>query len=524
MKANPVKLNRYTVLFTALIIFTFAQNFYRVFIHYHNLDVAFNYQMGKAILQGQKPYIDFIDFNFPIIWYISAIPASIAQYIHYDSAILAIFFIVLVSVSFYLCHRIIKNGKEWEKSKAFMFLCIILFALTNFQLYDFGQREHLFCIMLLPYVLRRSIGNTALPSKFLEFTIGFLLMVGSSIKPYFLLVFVLVEFYFFLKRRETNKVSTSLVIGIMAGGIVTGSILIYHLSEYLVIASYAVSTYAGQNAILGVNPIAVILKHKISFIVYFSVLLLYPLRRVEQYKMLHEVLVVSALGLLLCAVIQMKGFDYHIKAGGTFAIISFAVAALRFGVSENKYFVKLRQVSFVLLCVIVLLRQLQTATALLIDNQDDYLPTAMSRRAERTLTSHGKIKTIFKLSTYSQPLYPPIMNTDIKDITGCNTLWYLGSFYNNENQSDTTIQYKKPTEMFGLEKMFFENIIHKLITQKPDLLIVAEPGNNFFFSVPNFDIFKYYSQDERFVSVFSEYHPIAQSDGHIWYKRNNISQ
>ena len=35
-----------------------------------NHDVALNYYYSRCIFEGQKPYIDFIDMNAPILWYL----------------------------------------------------------------------------------------------------------------------------------------------------------------------------------------------------------------------------------------------------------------------------------------------------------------------------------------------------------------------------------------------------------------------------------------------------------------------
>jgi hypothetical protein len=54
----------FLILIACCAIISLVQPFIRSQVHYHNLDVAFNYHMATLMTDGQIPYRDFIDFNF----------------------------------------------------------------------------------------------------------------------------------------------------------------------------------------------------------------------------------------------------------------------------------------------------------------------------------------------------------------------------------------------------------------------------------------------------------------------------
>lgn len=514
-----------TILLFCALLLAFVLPMYRIYTGNHNLDVVYHYEMGKYLLEGQKPYIDFTDMNFPTIWYLSTIPAAISNIVGNESFTLLLCIIILTGVSFYFIQRIVYDNNVLIKTEKNFFLIVFLFVVSNFQANSYGQREHLFFVMYLPYILRRTFSINEKKYGLSDTAIGCMAITGIMLKPYFVFAAIIVEIILFIRRNNLSKLHIHLFAGMAIGCFVWGGILLYYIGDYLRVASYAASTYAGQNSILGFNPLEQIAIHKLSFIVYVSVLLFFIIFRIEKKTtVLHEVLTCTGVLLLVAAIVQMKGYDYHIRVGASFSIMSLYIATMLIMRNKSTMLAFAGKVSVYGLITILFAWQIMQGYSLNSETVGSREDVVVMKNAKKTLSENLECKTIYKLSTFAQPLYPSIIDYSIKDVTGFNSFWFLGSFYNNASYSAGDMIYHNTQTMNELEKFFFNKVIDDLLKHQPDLLIVSEPGNNFFFSVPNFDIFKYYSQDERFVSLFSEYHPIAQSDGHIWYKRNNISQ
>lgn len=510
------------ILVFGCICLSLVQPFIRTHVHYHNLDVAFNYHMATLMTEGQIPYRDFIDFNFPTIWYLSLIPAYISTFTHNDSVVLSLFLSLCTIISATTCSYLISKSNFLSLTEKSLLLITLFFVFSTFQTYDFGQREHLFVLALSPFIFRQYFFTLQKKTPILDAFIGFITITGACIKPYFIFTLLGIETLSLLKQGRLTY-SRSMKLGLIIGITFWGTIGMYHAHDYLIIAEYARQTYAGQNTIIGVNPITVILTHQLSLLFYASIFLFIILyKNKDTLFTFHSVWITASTLSFIWALVQMKGFDYHIKIASSFSVISLSIGFIRFFSLYARDTI-IKKNAPVLLCTAIVLRQCYTCSSLTESYADNYLPTRMSRHTDELLSKHKNAKTVFKVSTFSQPLYPAIIEHRVRDITGCNTLWYLGSFYRDKDSFASIHPYRSLHAMQTLERHFFNKVIHTITTKKPDIIIVADSNNNFFFSVSGFDINKYYLQDHSYSRMLSEnYGVISHAYGHTWYKKRSL--
>lgn len=79
-------------------------------------------------------------------------------------------------------------------------------------------------------------------------------ITGAFIKPYFILTLLCVELSAYSRNRSLNY-TQGMRLGFLIGVVFWAGIFIYHVPEYLVIAEYAAKTYAGQNTMIGIDPL-----------------------------------------------------------------------------------------------------------------------------------------------------------------------------------------------------------------------------------------------------------------------------
>jgi len=145
----------------ALLIILFIRSFFSLSWPV-NHDCAMYLEAGQMLLQGKIPYIDFIDLNPPLIFYLSAIPAYFTQITGLSvdqSFILSVWLLCLSSC--FLTAMIVKRAPAPDKT----LFGPIVFGLAAFSFIvgewgEFGQRQHLAALGLMPFIFCRWVRST----------------------------------------------------------------------------------------------------------------------------------------------------------------------------------------------------------------------------------------------------------------------------------------------------------------------------------------------------------------------------
>ncbi|MBX9938565.1 MAG: hypothetical protein K2Y32_04900 [Candidatus Obscuribacterales bacterium] len=166
--------------------------------------------MGQLLLNGLVPYRDFFDFNLPMIIYLSSFPALMGKLFPLPISLLfslSVYLWFLLAVS--LIVVIYLRFRQAKKSpKDLGLLIYILFGFAYFQseqIIDLGQREYLFVIGFFPFLLLRYLKIVAesdkKDSEALNISAALMAFIALSLKPYFVLYWLVSEFVFARMRR-----------------------------------------------------------------------------------------------------------------------------------------------------------------------------------------------------------------------------------------------------------------------------------------------------------------------------------
>jgi len=193
-------------------------------------DTAMYLQCGQFLKEGLLPYVDFQDLNPPLIMYLSLLPAMLAPALGPFAAALspavsaqgilpgfqlalsgALFTGAYCLLSLALCYGVLRklNGAGLDTTlltPPTLLAPVLVNALAGL---DYGQREHLYCLFLLPFVLLRygrfqcrEQGLSQWKAGALEGCVGFLMGLMLCFKPHFLLPPFLLELYWLARYRK----------------------------------------------------------------------------------------------------------------------------------------------------------------------------------------------------------------------------------------------------------------------------------------------------------------------------------
>lgn len=207
-----------------------------------NHDCAMYVDAGRLILQGKVPYIDFIDLNPPLIFYISAVPALIKQMtgVELDKCFTA--FIWLIGLmSWFLVYGLSRNFRGSDSK----FIGPMLFGIAAFNFCvsewgEFGQRQHLVAMAIVPFVILRWLrSQDAAVCPWLAMTVGLFLGVGLDLVPQYALVPLAVEGCFIGKKPALRKFLSAEIFAVLFCGIAYGAM-------FLLLPKPAIDAFTGR--------------------------------------------------------------------------------------------------------------------------------------------------------------------------------------------------------------------------------------------------------------------------------------
>jgi hypothetical protein len=190
-----------------------------------NHDVAMYLYMGDQVLHGAVPYVDVIDLNPPLIIYLNTLPAGIARVLGTPLPLTVLVLTWLFCVwSVETSRRVLARTVPQSSVSAVLAAGLAAMAAVVAGYDDFGQKEHLFALALIPFLVLRGArtSNDAPASRWVAAAIGFTAGVLACLKPHFLVVALAPELYWMARRRGLRELMAPELLAVGAAGLLYG--------------------------------------------------------------------------------------------------------------------------------------------------------------------------------------------------------------------------------------------------------------------------------------------------------------
>lgn len=164
-------------------------------------DAAMYLHCGQLLLRGARPYVDYVELNPPLTHYVHVVPVWIAQRLGADVGRTFHALVGACAVGSALgVARLWPRRSRWTAATAWVALSALLLRID-----EFGQREHLFVLAAVPWLLLRAArGWTARhvaraeqrrrgPHVACGAAIGAAAATAAMLKPHFVLLLLVVE-------------------------------------------------------------------------------------------------------------------------------------------------------------------------------------------------------------------------------------------------------------------------------------------------------------------------------------------
>src|SRR5262245_10721891 len=192
-----------------------------------NHDCAQNLEYGELFAEGRVPYVDFVDVNPPLIMYLSAGVILLARSVKQHPVTCFNLIVWLLAMASTIGYRAQLRRAWGEQRRSWVGFMSFLWAGCSWgalEFVQFGQREHLFLLAAVPFLLLRSRRwEGGSPGRLEAVLAGCLAGLGAALKPYFVVVIVFPEVWWLCTRRRFRALPGTEALSLAATGLVYGA-------------------------------------------------------------------------------------------------------------------------------------------------------------------------------------------------------------------------------------------------------------------------------------------------------------
>lgn len=220
MSEEPSRLERATHLVVAATLFVLAGIFLWsgeiAAFKWMNHDVANALYVGEKVLEGDRLYVDWYYFVMPPIVFLDSALCRIAELVGLSPpSVNHLFVLATAGLGFTVLASALADARARRSgvySVAVLAYLGVLVCPGPFWHFfgDFGQREHLFVLLLLPYFLWR-LSGTAPTGRVLVLSVA--LGYGMMNKPHFVALVALIELFHLRDLRQSGRLWGALAVG-----------------------------------------------------------------------------------------------------------------------------------------------------------------------------------------------------------------------------------------------------------------------------------------------------------------------
>ncbi len=457
-----------------------------------NHDVAWILYGTRQMIDGATFGRDIIEPNPPLAWYLSMPSTWVAMRLGLPVAAAFQWAVAAAAVTALLAfHRINIRGRGHEPGFALPTLTIALFILV-FPNRDFGQREHLLLIAILPYlalVARRCERGAVAPLA--AALIGIAAGAGLALKPYFLAVPLLVEASAMLITRRWLFPLRIETITMAAFG------LIYALSLFSLDHNYVSEVVPlAQGIYWSFNLPLANVATMVAVPLTVTVAIVALGRR--DGDALPLILAAAVAGLALACLAQQKGYSYHrfpVWAGTALAIAAVAAVA-----RDAR-----RRIAYAVLVILLFAGAAHTVLWWQ-ENRADGGRTAEIQRLVAAVDRHAGGDRFLAFAVHPYPGFPTALYTDASWSSRTNSQWFLPAVAQLRRSGDN------PMILADAEQHARAFALHDL-SQNPALVLVDTDSRRHTRGPADFDFLDFYREDPRFAALWSDYREIQSIGG-----------
>ena len=469
------------------------------------------YGTGR-MLEGARLYLDIVEVNPPLIFYLSVPPVLAARFLDLPVVDLFVLYIfALAAGSLALTREVMRSLPIEQAPLRRMLLVAAFFGLIVLPGPVLGQREHLVTILGLPYLVLvavRSDGRDV--SRRLAVVCGLAAGLAFSIKPPLLVVPALLELYLFIVRRPRILLFRPETLALAAAVSAYILSIVLFTPEYLTfIVPMAVMTYHAYE-----TTWPIVLGRVETLLLPIAIALVFLTRDRRAASRLNDAFLITALCAYVFYVIERKGWQYQVYPVDAMLMLLVGVSLTRALWRHDTYTSREARWVRPAFLVVVLLVGLGVSAAAR-GNYRNSMTTVMTPYV-RENAAHGGFAV---LSAHVVWGFPLTVYAGVDWNMRLPALWMVPGLI----RARATARGPAP-ELDRLERYVIDAVVEDFARHPPDVVLVDARQQKTYFGGLAFDYLAFFSRDPRFRQVWQDYRlDISEPWFQIYRRRANGS-
>ncbi len=460
-----------------------------------NHDSAAVLTWAQRMVAGERLYIDLIDVNPPMIFWLNLPPAALAGGSGLPAPVLLVLWYAALclgglALALPSLPRLLPESERWGLLTAAVGALLILPA------HSFTQREHLLLALALPYLLHALARAEGQPTRGAMIAAA-LFAIAVCLKPHFLALPAGVEAYLLIRRGLRASLRDPVVpVMVVVGLTYIGAVFWLTPAYFSTILPMMAELYTGAGTdwahlLLGdqVPPLAL------------GCLILGAIG--WKHGPAPRLLLIFTLAATVAGVTQLKGWDYHFVAarGGLLLLAGWTAGHW------------LKRPAAALCAAFALSLGYASLAAPPFAAQRRFADTPEARlgRMMADAPPHG---SVLWFTTSLKPQFSLVQALGQTYVGHYMSLWPLPELYPPE--APHALNPISRSE--GIERQVIDATAADL-ARKPDLLVVTDGASEPGFGGQAWNHLTYFGRDPRIADALKAYRPIGQVDGWTLYKR-----
>ena len=478
-----------------------------------NHDISWLVHLSGRVLGGEKLYTWIMESNPPFIVFFNfpaVVIAKVASLKNIYGYYLYVYLIIIISLLTVYKLSATTIGSLSLRSRQLFYLTLI-FIIFSIPYRDFGQREHLAMVLILPYLFSvpARLNNAAISMPWLIIA-GLFAGLGFALKPFFIIIWLAVEIYTFFNNSAKRY-------NFPLNNLITLAIYISYIFYLVLFSNYDKMLSIIRHTYWAFDQPLKPFFDLGYFIPVIICLVVFCFKFPKPYQQMIAILQITTICFWLFAAIQQKWHYYHFYPGLALAILLSGLAlCLLMDTAGETRFRKYGETGMIALLTGAMLFY----SALQVGKGYYYSRNAYFANHVALAKKYANKKPVYALSTNLLHTFPLVNYSGAFWPYRIPSLWFFPGTMNAKHKKRKIFFQGTYYNEKEFQEALANFIIAELEKTPPELLIVDDSPEKPGFKGQKFDFIEYFSRYDRFKQLFDHYRLINKVDNLLYYQRH----